>query len=235
MENLIAQAIDVATRANAPDAPSMGLAFHAALQPFGLRASYARAYPMPGFVSETVLARVSPPGWEEAYAREKLGRRNFLVRESRTRSTPFAWSAAPRTDPNDEKMWAVLRDHGFSDGLAVPCHGPDGYLGVVSLAFEDLPGLSPDDRRVIEIAATIVHDRLRDIVATAPPVSRGLLSLRERDCLGFVATGKSDWEISVILSISQYTVHAHVEKAKTKLGARTRAQACVRAVCLGLI
>lgn len=40
-------------------------------------------------------------------------------------------------------------------------------------------------------------------------------------------------EISVSLSISQSTVHTHVENAKRKLGARTRAQAAARFICQG--
>lgn len=235
MATVLTQALDlVASSDEAASAVMVGRAFHTALEPYGLRASYSRAYGAPVRTSELVYARVSPPGWEEAYAREKLGTGNFLVRESRWRSTPFAWSTLPRVEPNDSKFWAVLHDYGFTDGLGVPCHGPNGYLGVVSLAFESLPGLAPDERRAIEVASLIVHDRMRAL-ATVPERLAESLSARERDCLGFVAEGKSDWEIGVILSISQTTAHTHVENAKRKLGARTRAQACARAVALGLV
>jgi LuxR family quorum sensing-dependent transcriptional regulator len=45
-----------------------------------------------------------------------------------------------------------------------------------------------------------------------------------------VAAGKTDWEISQILSISEQTVHGYVQNAMTKLGARTRAQAVALAI-----
>jgi DNA-binding CsgD family transcriptional regulator len=56
------------------------------------------------------------------------------------------------------------------------------------------------------------------------------LTPRERECLQWVAAGKTDWEISQILSISEQTVHGYVQNALAKLGARTRAQAVALAI-----
>jgi DNA-binding CsgD family transcriptional regulator len=47
--------------------------------------------------------------------------------------------------------------------------------------------------------------------------------------------GKSDWDISVILAISEKSVNAYVERAKHKLGVTSRAQALVMAMRHGLI
>lgn len=69
--------------------------------------------------------------------------------------------------------------------------------------------------------------------AATPESAAPRLTARERDCLTFVAEGKSDWEIGVILGVSQATAHAHVENAKRKLGCRTRAQAVARAYVSG--
>lgn len=57
------------------------------------------------------------------------------------------------------------------------------------------------------------------------PAAQPALTGRERDCLLFVAEGLSDGDIAGQLGISTVTAHAHVENAKRKLGARTRAQA----------
>ena len=61
--------------------------------------------------------------------------------------------------------------------------------------------------------------------ADGPPDPDGRLTARERDVLTWVADGKSDWEISVILGLSQTTVRFHVDNARRKLGAVNRAQA----------
>uniref|UniRef100_UPI0025DF53BB helix-turn-helix transcriptional regulator n=1 Tax=uncultured Phenylobacterium sp. TaxID=349273 RepID=UPI0025DF53BB len=54
------------------------------------------------------------------------------------------------------------------------------------------------------------------------------LTARERDALSWVAEGKSDWEIAVILGLSETTVRFHVDNARRKLGAVNRAQAVAR-------
>ena len=60
------------------------------------------------------------------------------------------------------------------------------------------------------------------------------LTPRELECMRWVADGKTDWEIGVILSISQSTVRFHLDRVRLKLGAKTRAQAAARLVLRGL-
>jgi DNA-binding CsgD family transcriptional regulator len=66
------------------------------------------------------------------------------------------------------------------------------------------------------------------------PAQTAVLSPRERDCLAFVAQGFSDGEVAERLSITQSTAHFYIEKAKRKLGARTRAQAVAHLIASGL-
>jgi len=61
------------------------------------------------------------------------------------------------------------------------------------------------------------------------------VTAREREVLGWVAVGKSDWAIGRLLAISGKTVNFHVENAKRKLGVATRVQAVVVALRTGII
>ena len=61
------------------------------------------------------------------------------------------------------------------------------------------------------------------------------LTPREIEVLRWIATGKSDWQIGQILSISDKTVNFHVENMKRKLGVATRIQVVVQAVHEGKI
>jgi len=61
-----------------------------------------------------------------------------------------------------------------------------------------------------------------------------VLTPRELECMRWVANGKTDWEIGKILSISQSTVRFHLDRARLKLNAKTRAQAAARLVLGGL-
>lgn len=55
------------------------------------------------------------------------------------------------------------------------------------------------------------------------------LTPRENEILGWIARGKSNPEIAVILGLSVRTVYKHVENLFAKLGVESRAQAMVRA------
>ncbi|MDQ3730181.1 MAG: LuxR C-terminal-related transcriptional regulator [Actinomycetota bacterium] len=60
-------------------------------------------------------------------------------------------------------------------------------------------------------------------------------SHREREVLALLAQGSTDVQIAELLKLSPATVQTHVRNAKSKLGARTRAQAVALALMGGLI
>ena len=70
--------------------------------------------------------------------------------------------------------------------------------------------------------------------AHVPPLNGVALSARERDCLAYVAQGMNDADIAAKLQIAQSTAHFYIEKAKRKLGAKTRAQAVAYLIAAGL-
>ena len=58
---------------------------------------------------------------------------------------------------------------------------------------------------------------------------------REIECLQWASIGKTAWEISVILSISERTVGFHLANAAVKLQANNRTHAVSTALKKGLI
>ena len=74
--------------------------------------------------------------------------------------------------------------------------------------------------------------------ASGPPPrvhpSMGLLTEREREIVGWVATGLSNDDIAKELVVSPATVRTHVSRALIKLGARDRAQLVVFAYQSGI-
>jgi butyryl-CoA dehydrogenase len=61
------------------------------------------------------------------------------------------------------------------------------------------------------------------------------ISPREKEVLDWLKQGKSSWDISVILGISERTVYFHVSNLMKKLGASNRPQAVAIATRLGLV
>jgi LuxR family quorum sensing-dependent transcriptional regulator len=218
-------------------AAAVGRAFFESLRPFGVRAIYARAYRQPRSElgeEEHIFSRISPAGWEGFYAENRFQDVNYLPREVRRRASAFKWSDIQLFEAREKALARALVDNGFEDGIATPCHGPAGYVGVVSLAFERLSDVAPADRGAIEMASLVLHNRMRDCSGQVQ-VAMPRLTPRERDCLGFVAEGKSDWDISVMLGVSHTTIISHVQNAKRKLGAATRAQAVAQCYILRLL
>jgi len=218
-------------------AAGIGRTFFESLRPFGVSAIYARAYRQRRSdlgEEEHIFSRISPAGWEGFYAEKQFHNVNYLPREVRRRASPFKWSDIRLVDPREKALAQALIDNGFGDGLATPCHGPSGYVGVISLAFERLRDVAPDDQCAIQMASLVLHNRMRDC-SSQVGVDAPRLTPRERDCLGFVADGKSDWDISVMLGVSHTTIISHVQNAKRKLGAATRAQAIAQCYNMGLL
>ncbi len=66
--------------------------------------------------------------------------------------------------------------------------------------------------------------------ANLPELPRARLSAREVECLRWTAVGKTTWEISVILKLSEHTVTDYLQSAAAKLNAVNRTQAVAEAI-----
>ena len=221
------------TTLEADSVDEIGRLFFERLQPFGVRASYIRSYGG-GVVGEHVYSRVSPPGWEDFYKEEGFGQVNYLPREIRRRTGAFAWSDVHLKDPQEIALARALSSHGFPDGLAVPCHGARGYAAAVSLAFQDLSGLSPAERLAIELTSVMLHERMRSLSNLGVQAWVPLTS-QERDVLAFAADGRSDYDISDLTGLPEAAVVRLAKSYQAKLGVHTKTQAVARALHLGLL
>jgi DNA-binding CsgD family transcriptional regulator len=75
----------------------------------------------------------------------------------------------------------------------------------------------------------------RCAVRSALPPGGLRLSDRQAACLKWSAAGKTSWETSRILGVSESTVNFHLRNACNRLGVRGRRAAVVAALRLGLL
>jgi DNA-binding CsgD family transcriptional regulator len=213
------------------DVPSVLASFQRIVVAFGMRAFC---------IGDPSNPQVKRPGrrWDGSwpadvyrhYASLDLFRIDPTVTRINESPAPFRWSEThARATPQQRRVLHELADVGGRDGLAVPIHGPGGAIAGVSIGT-DKYDLSRQDEVALHMASFYLHGRLTAIRAQAPARPARVLTPRERECLEWVAGGKTDWEISQILGISEQTVHGYVQNAMTKLGARTRAQAVALAM-----
>ncbi len=174
--------------------------------------------------------------WCERYREKRYVFSDSTVQLGLQSKYPFAWS-----DVRDKKRISSISkrifeeaetEFGYKDGLVVPIHLDNGSISMFSIIGEK-PDISDAVRRGLGMAAVFMHSKARhfaieerDIASPKAPVS---VSRRQLDCIQWVAEGKSDWEISKILGISESTVHNHIEAAKKGFAVNTRVQAVVEA------
>jgi len=125
----------------------------------------------------------------------------------------------------DEYVFEALR-HGAS-GFVLKDAEPTELLRAVRVVADGGSLLSPSVTR--SVISRFVQPRR---AGAQPEVER--LTEREREVVGWVATGISNDEIAAELVVSRDTVRTHVSRAMLKLGARDRAQLVVFAIQAGL-
>ena len=86
-----------------------------------------------------------------------------------------------------------------------------------------------------DILAAIINARLAGVARTKVWSELVKLNSREIEVLTSVARGQRSAEIAKKLGIAKRTVDFHLDNARIKLGATTRAQAVVKAVAGGMI
>jgi DNA-binding CsgD family transcriptional regulator len=177
--------------------------------------------------------RDCPHDWPKLSDAKNYGGRSAVLAEARRRIAPFTWQEVRegRTfSAEEDEVWQSAAAFGWINGFVVPIHGPLGYFACVGM---DSPERDLDwsaaTRLRLHMTALFAHERCLALTGLSwssdPPA---LLSARERECLRWVAEGKTDWEIGVILGISAATARFHVDRARRKLGAHSRAQAVAR-------
>ncbi|SEB71655.1 LuxR family transcriptional regulator, quorum sensing-dependent transcriptional regulator [Nitratireductor aquibiodomus] len=134
----------------------------------------------------------------------------------------------------------------YAIGHALSLRGDDRFDQLEALEKECLQ-LSARGRSVPEIAETLALSE-KEVSVHLEQAKRKLgpghtlyrqggeprLTPREKECLQWAALGKSEWEVSQILGISEHTAEKHLLNAKTKLGASNRVHAVAEAIRCGV-
>lgn len=180
--------------------------------------------------------------WCERYKEKRYVFSDSTIQLGLRSKYPFAWSDVK----NKKRISSVAKrifeeadiEFGYKDGLVVPIHMENGSISMFSIIGEK-PDISDQVRRGLGMAAVYMHSKARNLAIEDADISsvkaKTAVSRRQLDCIQWVAEGKSDWEISRILGISESTVHNHIEAAKKNLAVRTRVQAVVEATRRRLI
>lgn len=179
------------------------------------------------------VARHCPPGWidrpSSRYVRLEC---NPLLQPIARGITRYRFSDyAPHGSRDFGRYWEAMSEGDIAEAVCATAYGADRataslHIGLPRRDFDS------DTADSLQMAGSIVAERILAFDLPADDEAAVTLSVRERDAIAFVAEGKTDWEIGVILGVSEATARFHVDNARRKLGAVNRAHAVARFVAV---
>lgn len=215
--------------------------FQSALEHMGFRHFACCSHVNPRHPPQhAVVVHNYPTAWARSYAERNIHECDPVFLRAEREILPFSWDApdfrAPLTPPQRSLMQEA-GSIGIAHGYTVPIHLPwaAGALHASCSVVPDSTSIDNRAYRAVQVMSMYLYASVgyqKDLHAAQEAATRTgpILTTRERQCLELAAYGKSDWDVSQILHISEHTVHKHVEAAKRRLGVSTRMQAVVWAV-----
>lgn len=180
-----------------------------------------------------------PSRWRRRYDEMNYISVDPTVRHCVTQGTPLLWDESV-FGGGARPMWEEAKAAGLSHGLSIPARLGHGSVSMLSLARDKPLEKSPErtfetlrKAALLAYCAHIANEKLfvPDLMKSMAPT----ITKRERECLQWASAGKSAWDISQILHISERTAVFHLANAQKKLGVTNRTQAVVAALSLQLI
>lgn len=139
-------------------------------------------------------------------------------------------------------FWIKTEDHSYRvvrkptgtgiKGFQVPIYGPIGLEGAASFGGLRIDS-APRTLILLELVAAAAFRRCRLLLEGAAHALPRTLSAREREVLGWVASGRKHGEIAETLGISERTVENHLRNIRQRIGVKTTSQAVQTAIRLG--
>lgn len=179
-----------------------------------------------------------PSSWKSYYRDNLLYRIDPVVRHCQENSDVIFWTDIERPPDVDKaeytKFLRQARFAGIQHGISFPMHGPFGEWGMLNLNCSTplAPNTEGANDIVIEgksFCAQVQATVRRLFKRHSQPPKYGKLTTRQKECLLWSIEGKTAWETSQILGISERTVVYHIQNSFDTLNVLNRAQATARA------
>ncbi|WP_066793596.1 LuxR family transcriptional regulator [Sphingomonas soli] len=180
-----------------------------------------------------------PPNWVAWFDENGLGVTDPVHRASQITSAGFLWDRVPgmiKLTTADRDVLERARGEGIGDGFTVPAHIPGEASGSCSFAVAPSSQVCDDHLPIAQLVGAFAFEaarrinQIRLVEADSPTLTE-----RQRDCVLWMARGKSDWEMAQILGLSPETCTQHLNTARERFDVAKRPQLAVRALFDGHI
>ncbi|WP_353190434.1 LuxR family transcriptional regulator [Pandoraea pnomenusa] len=204
---------------------------------------YRGHFPLPGGRVATPQFGNWPHAWEARYEARRYASIDPALSHASRQLTPVAWTPALYVSTDAQQLLREQRAAGLRCGITYPVFTPSGASGTLSLSSSREPGsrlrvagAHAWTSHVGALLAMHVHEAVWRIVQrSAAHGGAPTLTPRERECLQWVARGKTSWEIGRILALSEHGVIFHLRSVMRKLDVSSRHRAAQLANDYGLL
>lgn len=191
--------------------------------------------------SPYIVATNWPKNLIDESNRHKRQEKNQIVASLRSRHTPLTFDLdAMQMDSSNigplskakQEMICLFRDYRRVRGTYFPCIDSRGQKGAVSISGErELP--STKETSILHLICHFAFSHLHFLKNNR--VRKAGLTKREEECLNWAARGKTIYESSIILGVSENTVISYLTSTSRKLSARNKAHMIALAYKNGLL
>lgn len=186
----------------------------------------------------SLLLHDYPREWAGVYTGFDLAGQDPVRRAGDRSFIGFCWKQLERLIPmtrSDRQMLAVGRECGIGDGYTIPRHLPGLAHGSCTFAVRPDNTMPRGMLAAAEIAGALALAAALNLCGPARLDSAPALSDRQRECVLWMARGKTAAETAIILGISLETVNQHLKKARERYSVHCKQLLVIRAMFDGLI
>lgn len=183
-----------------------------------------------------------PESWTKLYFESSFQSQDPVVRYCFENVTPIRWDHLLQLDdyltPAAEQILAQAAQAGLAHGLSIPLRSHNGDFAIFSLATASGEDIDARYEKVLPLAHAFsieLFGTVMRININNKSKEKDNLTPREVECLFWACEGKTTWEISKIIDVTERTVIFHLTSATKKLGAVNRQHAVAKAMSSGLI
>lgn len=176
-----------------------------------------------------------PVEWTERYDKKGYIQIDPVIGHCATHETPIKWRGLEHSHVLKEAT-----DFGLNDGFSTSMNSSAGDFSVMSFATSSTNMADKEMTIALPLGMfflTYLHEHIKNTLILPSTLNSSMTTLteREREALLWLSEGKSDWDISNIMDISERTVKFHLRNIFTKLGVYNRQHAVSKALASGLI
>lgn len=176
-----------------------------------------------------------PAEWLDRYLERDYIQVDPIIRENFTRYGLQYWEDTYRGTPPPKELSAEAADFGLTRGCSFGMRAPGERRGsILTLSGESIERNERTETILTHVMPHL-HQTFVRIAAAPERLAAVRISSRERETLNWVKEGKSNWEISVILGISEGAVKFHIRNIMRKLNVVSRSHAVAVAFERGVI